>query len=131
MRRRLECALDVDPTADPANGDMMMCRCFLEYLVTYNMTADGLWICHDTMGLEFNEMLAQAMPDAALITTIRDPFDHAMDMFNTFQAPMLNETGRNLMEPGQCEYDGPGYRDRFTASCFANLFIDPQLKHCH
>merc|ERR1719440_249557 len=64
------------------------------------------------------------MPDAALITTIRDPFDHAMDMFNTFQAPMLNE-------PGQCEYDGPGYRDRFTASCFANLFIDPQLKHCH
>ena len=49
--RDLECAKEVDTRLDPANGDARICRCFLEYLDAYNLTAEGLWICHDTICL--------------------------------------------------------------------------------
>ena len=52
---------------------MAQCRCFLEYLSQFNLTAKGLWICHDTHGVKYNNMLRQVMPDAAPVENITIP----------------------------------------------------------
>ena len=136
-KRGLECAADVDPQANPANGDAVSCRCFLDYLITFNLTADGLWICHDTVGAEYNTLLATAMPNATWVTTLKDPWNHAIDMFNLMQAPYLNASGLPPLTSEtstdtslQCEYDGPGFRTHLSAPCFMNYFVDPVHRRC-
>lgn len=129
--RQLACALEVDPSVDPANGDVASCRCFLDYLSTYNLTAEGLFICHDTVGTYYNEMLNRVMPQATWVTTIRDPFEHAMASFVQFQAPILNESAAApLMTERTCAYDGPGYRNKLSATCFVDYYVDAQLRTC-
>ena len=130
IARNMQCAKEVDPTIDPANGDPTYCRCFLDYLTKFNMTADGLYICHDATGTDFVHQLRAAMPRAEFLTTIRDPWEHAMDSWFTFQAPITNMSTATMMPDDDCTYDGPGYRDRFTPTCFTNLYVDPKLKEC-
>lgn len=125
------------PSSSPNDygGDTVQCRCFLEYLYATNRTADGLWICHDTAGMKYNRMLAQAMPHAEWFTTIRHNWQHLLATYKMFQAP-LRRGDKPEMQADACQYDGlygdfSPYTDRLGLHCFVDLMVDPTLRHCH
>ena len=111
------------------------CRCFLEYMHFRRRTAQGLFICHDTSGKRYNNMLREMMPDAMWFTTIRDPWEHTKATFRTFQLPHLN-AAKVQMGIDECQYgdhllaDGSSSLSRLGLLCFADLMADPVLRHC-
>lgn len=78
--RGFTCSNGKPPIANAAmdGSDQRQCRCFLEYMHARKLTTNGMWICQNTNGPDFNRMLREVMPHADWFTTLRDPWHHLL-----------------------------------------------------
>lgn len=129
QRRGFRCEAYPLDTKSATASSPTQCLCFLEYLFKYNLTAEGLWLCPDSISPRYNNMLQHVMPDAKWFSTVRDPWTHMVAAYESLQASQI-DLSMAQMTVDNCSYAGDGFRGRLSSECFPALFADPVLRHC-